>query len=255
MKSKRIDLRDLTSRLGRLGEVRRAAERVITGTWQQPPLEPFTGGTPADFAVEPYYLVPGSLLEALRAAVRACDATEPGEPAKPRPRLELVRLEDRRPLPAAGDALEIVIDRVPDRANATNRISRGAGEKAFAIAYRSLKEEKARIVLTLSEWKTDAPRYTVPLSVEVVIEWGRPFNRARGRLEQSRPLDPDGAAGALKPWLDALTAVGIWADDRLAAPDFRIIQRSSEDGAERTTIRIRPLEITDANAAARNPAV
>lgn len=231
MTAGRIDLRKLTGRIASLAEVRRAAVALMDETAYQPPLiqnaDPHAGG---------YYLAPASGLEQLRAAIASSEAADT-RAGTPRANLRLLKPADLEAAERPAPALEIWIPFTPDRNNATNRQTRHA---RYQYRDSGNKREKQRVCEALAEWQTEAPRFVRHVAVEVEIRWGKSLHAgpSQARMTQDGYLDADGAAGALKSWLDALTESGIWADDRLAARDLRIRQARAADGSGYTTVRI-----------------
>ena len=111
------------------------------------------------------------------------------------------------------EAIELVLDMVPDRRLAPNNSGTKSGWTKGPWIEAQRKQAKACVENNY----TIGDALESPVSVEVLIYWGKSLKagKVRARIEQDRRFDWDSCTVMVKPMIDgALVDSGILKDDR-----------------------------------------
>ena len=109
--------------------------------------------------------------------------------------------------------IELRLDMVPDRRLAPN----ASGTRSGWTKGPWIEAQHVQARTCVENAYAVSERLTCPVSVEVVIAWGKTLKagKERARIEQDRRLDWDSCTVICKPMIDgALVDTGILGDDR-----------------------------------------
>lgn len=220
----RIDVSALYRRIGRLQAIVDAGSLLVAAACYQAPL--ITDAQPG------YWHVGEESMADFRTALERAAAAGDHAAIGAQFSSELVA---GRSDPPADQATVIRLPYAPNRAFSANKATRGHWQANADL----MRSEKERAIRALSMWQQDEPFYVAPVAITVRVAWGKSLHvgKARAGIAQDRPLDWDGLTLCLKPIMDALTAVKIWADDRLVG-DARLVQSIDDAGEGWTEVAI-----------------